>query len=710
MDEFTEKVGEYLTSSKIISALGMEALRPSWFLPSHDTINAASGDDLDDLIGKLQLSYPPVKAIRRKHTIAGNLSSDENKRIFIYNMINHPDVQQEYQKLKAEYDARDPTEEESHRRLHFLSEMKGDKCIPRRQNFADLIVDVFSCVCFNNELWIYADGIFQRDTGQIRSFIINEIRNFAPYPFVGDVTREVREITAFVKGMCHCPEYPFDQLKWHIPVLNGIVSIEPETGSVRLLHHDPSYRLTRKLPVNYNPDADSGFIKSVLDQWVGPEYSPFLIQVGAMPFLQMWQGAMKLSYIFEGQPDAGKSSYCEFIFRFFGRGNYAEVDLMRLTQDRFAFAGLEGKYINVFDDLESFPLKGLGTFKNLTGSTYHRIERKGQDGYEGQITCTHLFSCNKPPSIKTIEDRAFWSRWAYIIFDSQFERDATFKQRLMTDENLSGYLNLIIGELIEMIRDAKRIRRMDAEEVQSLWIKSSDTIKRFIEEHFLTGDGVDTNGNIDREWWIDKDLVYDAYQKFCHESKIPPRTKASLTTALSTHKINQVQIRDGKKQVRGYLGIKWRDDKREGYTDSNCDPIQSELSQVSQGKFFSCTVKQEIVDDISTKELKKSRDTCDNPAPLTRKDYLAWLIRVGLPVGTRPELYHRSQTPTTGQCICHNGKIPLEKWESTETLRDGETDRLLVWISNDTRLPGLCDDCHQLLLSQYQRLAEGDRS
>jgi len=446
-----------------------------------------------------------------------------------------------------------------------------DRRVLNYSGIAFHIGEILHTVSFNNHIYIYDDnGVYRRDRGEVRRLLklfldeladvrLDDDRGDPPQnPRISTVEREVRG--HLLATNLHTA-YPFDQAEWMIPVRNGIVQIDRETGAVVLLDNSPELMFTYRLPVDYDPEADPSFILEVFKSWVGEENVVYLIQLPAVAFLQRWVGALKIAYLFEGPPDAGKTTYCELLQLFVGRGAYAQVGLQALTDGRFASAELEGKLVNICDDLEAIPMRSVGRFNDLTGSIYQRVERKGENGYETVLTAPHLFTCNRPPSIKkNIDNDAFWSRWVYLVWTNRFERDDTFKDRLFTDTNLSAFLNLVIEEIVAIARDRRRLKRMEPEEVKTLWLQSSDDVFRFVEQHF----------DRDPEAWITKDQVYDAYLQFCDREGIATRPKNSLSVALSRLGIAGARRTDPHtgKRIQVYTGITWR--------ESSPPPIQGE--------------------------------------------------------------------------------------------------------------------------------------
>lgn len=456
--------------------------------------------------------------------------------------------------------------------------------VPNFSGIAWHIARLLCTVSFNNRLWIYTDeGVYRQDKGEVRrvlKLIVDELADITLGEHGGDPPKNSkisaidREVRYHLLATNTYSDYPFDRAHWMIPVANGVVRIDPESRSVDLVPHSPDHLFTYRLPITYDPDADPSALLEVFEAWVGEEHAACLVQLPAVAFLQQWVGALKIAYLFEGPHDAGKSTYCELLYALFGRGAYSEVSLQALTFNRFAAAGLEGKLINISDDLEAIPMNSLGTFIQLTGSVFHSVERKGQDSYETVLTAPHIFTCNRPPQLKKdIDNQAFWSRWVYLIWPNRFERDNDFKRRLFTADNMSACLNLVVGEILAYLNDRTHLKRMAPEEVQTLWVQATDEVFRFVSEHF------------DRapDSWIPKDRVYEAYVRFCDREQVTARPKNSLSVALSRLRITGSYRTDPatRKRVHVYSGIQWKEGCAQELKKP-CTPCTDDLSDPEQ--------------------------------------------------------------------------------------------------------------------------------
>jgi len=411
---------------------------------------------------------------------------------------------------------------------------------------AEIIHEELHTVSFNDALYVYENGVYQRDRGRIAARM-NEILKTIGYD--GAFTTIRREVTAYLLAENPQSEYPFNRLPWHLPVKNGVLRVDPDTHQIDLVPHSPEYRFSYRLPVTYNPDAKPTHIMQVLSQWVEDDDILYLLQPPVVAILQMWGRVQKQLFLFEGAHDGGKTTYCEFLYGFFGEGGYSQVDLYRLTEDRFALADLEHKLANIHDEMRAVTVRSVGTVKNLTGGLKHRIERKHEAACHVTLTAVHVFTCNSPPKIKEVDDDAFWSRWVYVTFPNKFPRNDGWKAALFTDENYSAFLNLVLKLVVAVMKDPAALRRMDTDEVKRRWVEAADTTVKFLWAVFER----------DPASTIPKDDVYSAYIRYCQENGVAARAKSVFSMDLNRLGIPGTRPREGGDRKQSYLGIRWKD-------------------------------------------------------------------------------------------------------------------------------------------------------
>lgn len=408
---------------------------------------------------------------------------------------------------------------------------------------ADHIKRIQPLIAFQQRLWVYTGDRYVEDHGQIEALIQQTARRAG---HEGGITQVKREVLSYLRDSGGLQKYPFDKEEGYLPVKNGILHITAD--SVRLLPHGPGHLFTFCLPTVYDPAAASQFVADTFADWVG-EDAGYLVQVPAQCILQAWGRIYKTAYLFEGQTNAGKTTYCDFLYAFFGEQVFSKVGLYALLENRFAFADLLGKMLNVQDDLPFIPLKSMGTFKDLTGGEQHRIERKHEQAFKTSIRAVHLFTCNRPPEIKDLDDRAFWGRWVYLMFSNAYPVNPEFQRRLTSPENLSGFLNLVIAKVQAVLRGDDQIRQMDREVVRDVWTAGSSPVVSFIAGNF--------HRDIQAE--IPKDEVYEAYGRHCQTAAIPCMPKNTFSGELARLGIIGCRQREGSARTRAYRGIRWQE-------------------------------------------------------------------------------------------------------------------------------------------------------
>lgn len=421
--------------------------------------------------------------------------------------------------------------------------------------YSNYLQRTFRIVNFKGILFIYdkENHVYKENLNEIATATRDV---YSMYGVTGKLPAILNEVESHIKSMGNESEYPFNNSVDTIPVINGVVKINYDNGGVVLLQHGPEHRFTYKLNVYYDSDTPKDIAINLLSQWV--DNPNVLIQIPAQSILQMQLGhPYKKAYLLQGDPNAGKSSYLDFLKDYFFTKEFVSaIRLQQICNDRFAGGQMEGKLINVYDDLEDVPLDTIDAFKTLTGSCSHGIERKHRDGYTGKISAVHVFSCNYPPEYppKVKRDTAFWDRWEYVIFPNAFPKDPTFYARVFTEELKSSFLNAILWAMFTIKKNGLLVVS-DIETVMHNWSVNSDPIFEFLNECFTQGDGK-TFAH------FDKAPIFKMYLKYCDDHKIADHrrknTIKALTTALQSHEIFPQRRMLEKTRVEVYESTKWK--------------------------------------------------------------------------------------------------------------------------------------------------------
>ncbi|PKL57405.1 MAG: hypothetical protein CVV35_00315 [Methanomicrobiales archaeon HGW-Methanomicrobiales-6] len=548
-----------------------------------------------------------------------------------------------HKEARASAPAPEATVKESAPNLEELYDVSRSGLITIRfARLAALIHKEFCTISFNDVLYVYQDGVYSADKGRVAARI-KEILEAIGYEGAISVVR--REVIGYLLAEDPQSKYPFNNQPWHLPVKNGVVRVNPGAGQIDLLPHSPKYRFSYQLPVTYDSAADSAFIRQVLEQWVEPEDAQYLLQVPVVAILQAWGRVQKQLYLFEGAHDGGKTTYCEFLYGFFGPGGYSQVDLLRLSEDRFALADLEHKLANIHDEMRSVALRSVGQVKNLTGGLHHRIERKHENAYHAILPAVHVFTCNKPPKIKEVDDDAFWSRFVYVSFPNQFPRDDGWKDTLFTEGNYSAFLNLALETVIAAMQDRSALKRMSADEVKQRWTEAADETIKFVWMHF----------DRDAAATVPKDDVYTAYLRHCQENGISPRAKNVLSSDLARMGIAGTRPRGGMSRIQSYAGIRWKGSSPVGQGGQGILNLIAREEKKVQSTDPICTNKVDNNPDHS------DRDDSSNPSE-QEGELAAWLEGLRLPRNFTVASHRHNPARATGRCSAGRCTMP-PVWE-----------------------------------------------
>lgn len=426
--------------------------------------------------------------------------------------------------------------------LQVINDNTGE-CIINPTQASSIIMDRYHGFSYNGTVFIYNGTHYEKGEMRIRQEVCSCIKMN-----VGERIRSVSLQENNVLTMCSHSylelEYTFNRHPDLINCLNGVVKIDFDTGTITLLPHSHVYRFDYCLPVNYDAGADGSEIHELcISKWVSEEKEMHeLYQIPAQALIQKTNNKpFKKAYIIQGDPHGGKSTYLELLRKMFGDIMFAAQSLQDIAQDRFAISSLENKAFNAYDDLTDVPMAHVGKFKTLTGAYDHEIEAKYQPKRPTKITAIHIFTCNSPPVVddNVQRDTAFWERWEFIKFNSHFDVDPTFNDRMFSDQNLSGFLNRILQYIIIIHNNNRLVVISSVSEVREQWNLSADPLYEFIKENF---DGTPT------VMYLEKDKLLNALLQWARDNdkdmhKVP-QTKTKLTRAIDKYMFHEKRVRN----------------------------------------------------------------------------------------------------------------------------------------------------------------------
>jgi phage/plasmid-associated DNA primase len=412
----------------------------------------------------------------------------------------------------------------------------------------------YHTISFNKTLYIFDAemGMYRQNAGDLEEAIRHIIESTAAKC---SITRDTRDILAYLTATNRKLTYPFNQCRIALPVKNGILKLNFEKSEAELTPHSPDYLFTFQIPIVYDPKANGEvFHNTVISQYVEPEITDALYQIPGQAILQaLGIGPFKKSYILQGNADGGKTSYLAWLHAILGLENIGHVSLHQIGTDPFVNADLESKILNTFDDMADVPLQNIGPFKAMTGGFDFPINKKHMQRYNGRIFAVHVFTCNAPPDVpeKILFDSAFWTRWEYLHFDNVFPIDPNFTARTFTQGNLSGSFNRVVEMVFRIAKNGLVVNNTPSE-VKDIWQMAADPFAQFISENLL---------QVNSEHYFDKEHMLKSFLAYCKEKEINERKVPNSLKALSTmaFKNGFKDARKGKKSERKWVYSAYRD-------------------------------------------------------------------------------------------------------------------------------------------------------
>jgi putative DNA primase/helicase len=392
--------------------------------------------------------------------------------------------------------------------------------------------------------FVFDNGLFVIDDNRVETEIENVLRNdgYSDKKHIAHiVTEEIKKLSW--RCNINSENLPFNIHDGKlIPCKNGVVI----RSNMDFVPNSPSFGFMYQLQAMYNPSDSPEPIEKFINDIVDGDDRKLLVQVPAQALMQ--NANYQLSYCLIGDGSNGKSTYIQLIKELVGKGSTTSVSLQELLENRFASANLQGKLFNLYADLPKTSLKDTGKFKILTGGDQISAERKFCDSFLLENKAVFVFSANELP---TVDDGtfAFWRRWAIIEFPYKFKVSNRFIEELITPENLSGFLNIVI-EAMNRIENEGILRSSKAEEIMEIWKMRSNSAYAFIKTRLKKSAAE----------WIPKNVLWSEYNKYCIDNDLTEMSKIKFRQQLEKEfLISETYVQKDREREIVVKGIAFKD-------------------------------------------------------------------------------------------------------------------------------------------------------
>ena len=226
-----------------------------------------------------------------------------------------------------------------------------------------------------------------------------------------------REVKAYVKAKA---KHKRQSSPYLIAFNNGVLDVR--TLELREWRDDDV--IPNVIPHNWNPNADSETLDSVLDKMACGDVATCL-NLAEFIGVCMVRSAKLCPFfpVLIGVGSNGKSTYIELLKDVIGTENISGLQPKEIAA-RFMAAHIVGKTANLGDDISSGYLddRDCSVIKSIATGDLMFTDVKGANGFHFHPYCTMVFSCNQFPRLADITP-GFMRRLFPIEFNAVFSAD-----------------------------------------------------------------------------------------------------------------------------------------------------------------------------------------------------------------------------------------------------------------------------------------------
>jgi len=312
-----------------------------------------------------------------------------------------------------------------------------------------------------------------------------------------------------------------------------------------LIPHNPEILSSIYIPLTFDPTATCPKIDQFFKDILEADCLELVYEISGYCLIPSM--VAKKSLLLHGKADGGKTRFIDLIRKFIGEKNSSSISLQDLAENRFRAAGLAGKLINTFPDLNNSPLKLTGIFKALVSGDCIQVENKGQHPFDLYNKARFIFSANEIPRSYDQTD-SFYIRWIILRFPNSFptgspKRDPDILEKLTTESELSGLLNKALAGLRVFMEKGDFAIPETAKIELEKYRGENENVRVFLETQCVVED----------EYQISKSDLYKHYEDYCKARQFSKFSQGRFNAEVI--KFNEQVYESRRKIGTGYVRV-----------------------------------------------------------------------------------------------------------------------------------------------------------
>lgn len=181
------------------------------------------------------------------------------------------------------------------------------------------------------------------------------------------------------------------------------------------LPHSPEYYFTMQLNANIPETVqETPYCDLCLSNFGGADVQNLLYEVSGAVLSNVYMPRFKRGVLQYGVGDSGKTQLKRLVEQIIGEGNYNNVDLSDLENNRFLSAAFQGVRMGGSNDMSNVRVKEQKIFKQLTGGDSIQAENKGEKSFTFRYKGLLWFLANQLPLFGGDKGQHVYDRWIVI--------------------------------------------------------------------------------------------------------------------------------------------------------------------------------------------------------------------------------------------------------------------------------------------------------
>lgn len=449
--------------------------------------------------------YKDVQNLDKKHIC--------QKEIFEYIFCFEDPAQREEIIMELEERAKEVDAIPNFRRMYkqyekmFLKNTKNNSLAKQSHNeVADILLENNSIVLFENDLFIYKNGVYSKDERKIERKIIE---------IIPDATSHFREeVYKILKLKLESKEI-FDREKRIINFKNGLFSIEER----KVYEHTPKFFSINQINTDLNFNAPKvQAVEEVLDKLSSGNEKRKQTILEMIGYSMTTSVSLQKAFILYGNTaQNGKSTLINIITELIGNENVGTVPFRELSKNKFAGAGIRGKLLNVGSEMTDEFIEDVSNFKMYITGDEVEVEEKFKPRQKIKPYAKFIFSANELPTVADKTD-GFYRRLQIIPLEYSFtnkDRKTFDFNKLITKEALEYLAKISIEAYLNMNENFSNYE--ESEDEVNKYRTTGSSVLSFIndEEYIASIVKSETRNRFAKE-------IYALYKNYCIENQYRP--------------------------------------------------------------------------------------------------------------------------------------------------------------------------------------------